>query len=1779
LNARKKSFWFRLTTALCLAAISLSLLEPLAANNTVFAMEDSAELELYVSPDGDDDNNGSISAPFRTLLKARDTVRGLNDNMGGDIVVYLRGGEYAMPEKLIFNEEDSGSNGYNVVYRNYPGETPVITGGQRIEGWVEENGMLKADATGLKFRDLWVNGQRAVRARSEAFKIASWDESARLIHVPLAAVSAWGDTLDPQLEIVVVQHWVRFYSRLDSFDRQSERVSLALIPDARDKVFNAQYPDKAANQSFHFENSLAYLDEPGEWLLDEANGVVYYIPLEGEDVNTLNAQFGTTETFIDFKGMNKDNRVTNMKLSGITFQYTKYQYPLDVNHVVPGQAGLADGVYGGSKRQPAAIQLEAADHIVLERNIIRHAGATAIDIRGSSRNNEVVGNAILDIGGSGISEGWFSEPGAATTDPTRMTEGNVIRNNYLNGISLTSCGVGIVSGYIRGVLIEHNEVANADYSGISVGWGWTANATSLQNNVIRNNNIHGVMKRLADGAAIYTLSRTPDSEISGNYIHDIDSSEFASNYPVASIYLDQATWGYKIFNNVFRRVGHTFNFNMLEEGGNQLYDNESQNAAIIASAGLQPEYWDIVPGANMHHEGETLTATAFGSYWISGSVEGTDAVSASIKKNDEVIWSSATGGGGLAYTLAVDVRPGDEITFHADGDVAWHSLVKPESYTPRLTIESVQFEGLQEGRTKFDHLNKVVTVITQPDVDMSRIEPIVHTPYGTILEQVSVTPGSDSMELQYRISLDSQTRDPDFKDGVKVKYWKVKLLRDSDLLDVTGFNVQHQLTDADNWVTNGGTSTAGRGSMTLDGGYSFYRGQAFTNELLEFNMKTNAGAWPSLVLRAQNSGSDPIGTNNASYLVVIKPEGIELQRFNGGNRTVFYGNIGGAPSLFGDIIPNVAFDYGTEYNLVQLGAMDVDGGVRLLMYINGKLVFDCIDTFEGKIEGNGYFGTYQAGTVIKLSQAPIAVSLNEQIGDSDNWHVTGGAKMSTASGIELNGGFAYYGAETFGDGLLTFNMHTNAGGWPSLLFRTRDGGSDPIGPDNDTYIVVIKPEGIELQRFNGGTRTVFYGNIGGTPSVFGDIIPNTAFDYESPYNQIKLGAMNVDGGVRLLMYINGKLVFDCVDTLENRIEEDGYFGTYQAGNVIKLSPAPVALSLNDVIGDADNWHISGGAKMRTAIGLELNGGFAYYGAKKFGDELLEFNMHTNAGGWPSLLFRTRDGGSDPIGPGNDTYIVVIKPEGIELQRFNGGNRTVFYGNIGGTPSVFGDIIPNTAFDYENPHNRVKLGAVNVEGGVRLLMYINGKLVFDCVDTLEDRIEEDGYFGTYQAGNVIKLSKHFTTGASDGIDFRPHLKTELDNVKQLLDSAEIGDGPGQYPEWAKEYLELVTAVMTVLHENEAATEAELREGIVSLKSAIAVFGKSRNVPENAALNKPTTSSEQGNILVGHGPDKAVDGIVDFSNGWSAESAGGNWPEEDRVEPWLVVDLGSPRIIEAVEVFARPAGTYDGEKKTFQIQASNDPAFGEGSYAVFGGVGTVPFEGESWRLEVTDNTAYRYIRYAKTAIDYAFVSELKVYSARLPEPYSVSGTIRGAAGQTIAGATVELYAFANQQVPVGKTITKEDGSYSISSEHGAGKYWLKATGADGGESAKVIYIPFNHVYADMNLSLEQLAIGPVTFTDAEGNAVDRLIASDFLQASVTVENHQSNPQDVGLIIALFSPSGRLADMAYIEEQVRAFDKVVFRVGLTLPGQIDGYYAKVFIWEGLDSMQPLTDAVLFP
>ena len=100
----------------------------------------------------------------KEIEKARDAVCSINSNMKSDITVYLRGGVYPITETLELKPSDSGMNGYRVKYQNYPGETPVLSGGTQITDFSlfdEQKNIYQAKVKpGSRFRQLYVDGKK-----------------------------------------------------------------------------------------------------------------------------------------------------------------------------------------------------------------------------------------------------------------------------------------------------------------------------------------------------------------------------------------------------------------------------------------------------------------------------------------------------------------------------------------------------------------------------------------------------------------------------------------------------------------------------------------------------------------------------------------------------------------------------------------------------------------------------------------------------------------------------------------------------------------------------------------------------------------------------------------------------------------------------------------------------------------------------------------------------------------------------------------------------------------------------------------------------------------------------------------------------------------------------------------------------------------------------------------------------------------------------------------------------------------------------------------------------------------------------------------------------------------------------------------------------------------------------------------------------------------------------------------------------------------------------------
>ncbi len=573
---------------------------------------------IYVAPSGDDANPGTLAQPVRTLTRAQAIVRAQNSTMTSDITVYLRGGTYPLTSTQTFTNADSGNNGFYVKYLAYQSERPLITGGQPITGWKvfdAARNIYSASGVTSRFRQLYVDGVKAIRARSPNLgpngaasfdRIVGFDKTARNVQIPSSDVANWNNLTKVELHYMI--NWTDDVLRLASFTTSGNTAFLKFQSPEADILFVREYPTMGLTttgkpQCFYLENALEFLDQPGEWYLDETADVLYYMPRVGEDLTTATVVAPMVETLLSVQGTSTSDPAEYLWFQGLTFAHSTYLVPsqqgfLDLQagqySLVPTMANVQ---YVG--RPSGGVTVTNASHIQFEGNMFTQMAATGLDFISGTHDDMILGNVFTDIGGSGISIGKFAESNATEIhlpynpgDVNEICTNDTIKDNYIYNVTTEIQGAcGIAAGYPRDIDIEHNEVAQVNYSGISVGYGWTTATNAMSNNILNYNNVHGVAQILADGAAIYVLSnQAPASQMEFNYLHDFSQSQWA-DYQIGGLYLDQGTTGYTVANNVFVNAPSSIFQN--QTGANTLTNNNGSSPTTVSGAGLEPAYLGI----------------------------------------------------------------------------------------------------------------------------------------------------------------------------------------------------------------------------------------------------------------------------------------------------------------------------------------------------------------------------------------------------------------------------------------------------------------------------------------------------------------------------------------------------------------------------------------------------------------------------------------------------------------------------------------------------------------------------------------------------------------------------------------------------------------------------------------------------------------------------------------------------------------------------------------------------------------------------------------------------------------------------------------------------------------------------------------------------------------------------------------------------------------------------------------------------------------------------------
>lgn len=524
--------------------------------------------EIWISPKGSDFNDGTRQFPKATLTsalrQAREWRRTEDNRIQGGITIYMEGGTYAFYEPVFIRPEDSGTKESPTIIRSVGDEKVILSGGISINGWKKQGKVWVADVPAfngrpLDFRQLWVNGKKAVRARDvEDFekmnRICSVDEKNEILYVPAVSIRRLidnkGNLKAKYAEMVLHQMWCVANLRIRSVEVQGDSAATRFHQPESRIQFEHPWPRPMVttdghNSAFYLTNARELQDVPGEWYHDIDARKVYYYPREGEKMQEAEVIVPAVETLVRVEGT-LDRPVCHIRFEKITFSYTTWMRPSEKGHV-PLQAGmyLTDGYridpkmqrnylnhpldnQGWLGRPAAAVRVVAARQIDFERCRFEHLGSTGLDYEEAVQGGVVRGCLFRDIAGNGLLVGSFS-PAAHEThlpynpaDRREVCTQQQINNCYFTEIGNEDWGcLAIAAGYVGDVNIEHNEISEVPYSGISLGWGWTQTVNCMRNNRVHANLIHHYAKHMYDVAGIYTLGSQPKSYVTENCVHSI----------------------------------------------------------------------------------------------------------------------------------------------------------------------------------------------------------------------------------------------------------------------------------------------------------------------------------------------------------------------------------------------------------------------------------------------------------------------------------------------------------------------------------------------------------------------------------------------------------------------------------------------------------------------------------------------------------------------------------------------------------------------------------------------------------------------------------------------------------------------------------------------------------------------------------------------------------------------------------------------------------------------------------------------------------------------------------------------------------------------------------------------------------------------------------------------------------------------------------------------------------------------------------------------------------
>lgn len=505
-------------------------------------------IDLYVAPNGSDAGAGSIGSPFATLGRARDAMRALRNPAGpssGGGTIWLRGGDYNLTSTVVFDHRDSGTPENPIVLASYIGEEARISGGPKLDpswfalvdsaspAWFRLDPAAKGKICSTNLRahgvvdfgtfstrdylhpqiaplELFFNGHPMTLARwpnrkdplARADRVISGTGtvSSTQVNYRDTRPERWTHATDIWAHGLWVYPWADDHLKVSAVNPASHLLTLATAP-TLGLANNLSY-----NSPYYVYNLLEELDEPGEYYLDRATGILYFWPpasLAGASI-----------------------QVTTLGAALLQIDGSQYLSFRDLV-IEAGRSHL--------------IQIDSGDHNRIERCLLRNAGEAGAVVSGT--NNGLDQCEIADCGEESVIL-LGGDRLALTSGGNFVTNCRIHRNGRIGWTNHP--GVQLELGC--GNVVAHNLIDELPHQAIII---------KGNNHIIEYNEIRRVCQITSDAGAIYSGANWGfrGNVVRYNFIHHIQTSQ--PDGGVNGVYLDDCVSGFEVYSNILYRIQNT----------------------------------------------------------------------------------------------------------------------------------------------------------------------------------------------------------------------------------------------------------------------------------------------------------------------------------------------------------------------------------------------------------------------------------------------------------------------------------------------------------------------------------------------------------------------------------------------------------------------------------------------------------------------------------------------------------------------------------------------------------------------------------------------------------------------------------------------------------------------------------------------------------------------------------------------------------------------------------------------------------------------------------------------------------------------------------------------------------------------------------------------------------------------------------------------------------------------------------------------------------------------